>query len=179
MSIYSLNEISPSLPNGDFWISLSAQLVGDVRIGTNVSVWFGAVLRGDNEPIIINEDTNIQENTVIHVDKGSMVKIGRGCTIGHSVIVHGCTIGDNSLIGMGSTLLNDSKVGNNSIVGANSLITEGKVFPDNSLIIGSPAKVKRLLTDDEIKQNKLSALHYISNFIYFKKNLRKLIERDE
>ena len=179
MPIYRLNKKSPTLPNGDFWISSSAQVIGDVRIGKNVSVWFGAVLRGDNEPIIINEDTNIQENTVVHVDKGSIVVIGRGCTIGHSVIVHGCTIGDNALIGMGSTLLNDSKIGNNSIVGANSLVTEGKVFPDNSLIIGSPAKVKRLLTDDEIKQNKSSSLHYISNFIYFKKNLRKVSERYE
>ena len=174
MPIYSLNDISPTLPNGEYWISSSANIIGDVRIGINVGIWFGAVLRGDNEPIIIREDTNIQENTVIHVDKSSMVNIGKGCTIGHSVIVHGCTIGDNSLIGMGSTLLNDSKIGNNSIVGANSLITEGKVFPDNSLIIGSPAKVKRLLTADEIHQNKLSALHYIDNFIYFKRNLKNI-----
>ena len=174
MPIYSLNDISPTLPNGEYWISSSANIIGDVRIGINVGIWFGAVLRADNEPIIINEDTNIQENAVIHVDKGSMVNIGKGCTIGHSVIVHGCTIGDNSLIGMGSTLLNDSKIGNNSIVGANSLITEGKVFPDNSLIIGSPAKVKRLLTDNEIHQNKLSALHYIDNFIYFKRNLKNI-----
>ena len=111
MPISSLNDISPTLPNGEYWISSSANIIGDVRIGINVGIWFGAVLRGDNEPIIINEDTNIQENTVIHVDKGSMVNIGKGCTIGHSVIVHGCTIGDNSLIGMGSTLLNDSKIG--------------------------------------------------------------------
>ena len=138
MPIYSLNDISPTLPNGEYWISSSANIIGDVRIGINVGIWFGAVLRGDNEPIIINEDTNIQENTVIHVDKGSMVNIGKGCTIGHSVIVHGCTIGDNSLIGMGSTLLNDSKIGNNSIVMAQSGVT--KNIKPGSTVSGYPAR---------------------------------------
>ncbi len=175
MAIYSLNNISPSLPDGDFWVSETAQVIGNVKIGNNTGIWFGAVLRGDNEPILIDEDTNIQENTVIHVDKGAIVKIGSGCTIGHKSIIHGCTIGNNTLIGMGSVILNHASIGNNCLVGAGSLITEGKKFPDNSLIIGSPAKVKRELTNDEIDQNKWSARHYIDNFKQFKKNLKKII----
>ena len=175
MAIYSLNNISPSLPDGDFWVSETAQVIGNVKIGNNTGIWFGAVLRGDNEPILIDEDTNIQENTVIHVDKGAYVKIGSGCTIGHKSIIHGCTIGNNTLIGMGSVILNHASIGNNCLVGAGSLITEGKKFPDNSLIIGSPAKVKRELTNDEIDQNKWSARHYIDNFKQFKKNLKKII----
>ena len=174
MTIYSLNNISPSLPDGDFWVSETAQVIGNVKIGNNTGIWFGAILRGDNEPIYIDEDTNIQENTVIHVDKGACVKIGSGCTIGHKSIIHGCTIGNNTLIGMGSIILNHASIGNNCLVGAGSLITEGKIFPDNSLIIGSPAKFKRELTNDEVEQNKWSAQHYINNFKEFKKSLKKI-----
>ena len=175
MAIYSLNNISPSLPDGDFWVSETAQVIGNVKIGNNTGIWFGAILRGDNEPIYIDEDTNIQENTVIHVDKGACVKIGSGCTIGHKSIIHGCTIGNNTLIGMGSIILNHASIGNNCLVGAGSLVTEGKIFPDNSLIIGSPAKFKRELTNDEVEQNKWSAQHYINNFKKFKKSLKKII----
>ena len=174
MTIYSLNNISPSLPDGDFWVSETAQVIGNVKIGNNTGIWFGAILRGDNEPISIDEDTNIQENTVIHVDKGACVKIGSGCTIGHKSILHGCTIGNNTLIGMGSIILNHASIGNNCLVGAGSLVTEGKIFPDNSLIIGSPAKFKRELTNDEVEQNKWSAQHYINNFKEFKKSLKKI-----
>ena len=174
MTIYSFNNISPSLPDGDFWVSETAQVIGNVKIGNNTGIWFGAILRGDNEPIYIDEDTNIQENTVIHVDKGACVKIGSGCTIGHKSIIHGCTIGNNTLIGMGSIILNNASIGNNCLVGAGSLITEGKIFPDNSLIIGSPAKFKRELTNDEVEQNKWSAQHYINNFKEFKKSLKKI-----
>jgi len=174
MTIYSFNNISPSLPDGDFWVSETAQVIGNVKIGNNTGIWFGAILRGDNEPIYIDEDTNIQENTVIHVDKGACVKIGSGCTIGHKSIIHGCTIGNNTLIGMGSIILNHASIGNNCLVGAGSLVTEGKIFPDNSLIIGSPAKFKRELTDDEVEQNKWSAQHYINNFKEFKKSLKKI-----
>tara|TARA_B100000900_G_scaffold158595_1_gene134803 strand:+ start:1032 stop:1559 length:528 start_codon:yes stop_codon:yes gene_type:complete len=174
MTIYSFNNISPSLPDGDFWVSETAQVIGNVKIGNNTGIWFGAILRGDNEPIYIDEDTNIQENTVIHVDKGACVKIGSGCTIGHKSIIHGCTIGNNTLIGMGSIILNHASIGNNCLVGAGSLITEGKIFPDNSLIIGSPAKFKRELTNDEVEQNKWSAQHYINNFKEFKKSLKKI-----
>ena len=175
MTIYSFNNISPSLPDGDFWVSETAQVIGNVKIGNNTGIWFGAILRGDNEPIYIDEDTNIQENTVIHVDKGACVKIGSGCTIGHKSIIHGCTIGNNTLIGMGSIILNHASIGNNCLVGAGSLVTEGKIFPDNSLIIGSPAKFKRELTNDEVEQNKWSAQHYINNFKKFKKSLKKII----
>jgi len=174
MTIYSFNNISPSLPDGDFWVSETAQVIGNVKIGNNTGIWFGAILRGDNEPIYIDEDTNIQENTVIHVDKGACVKIGSGCTIGHKSIIHGCTIGNNTLIGMGSIILNHASIGNNCLVGAGSLVTEGKIFPDNSLIIGSPAKFKRELTNDEVEQNKWSAQHYINNFKEFKKSLKKI-----
>lgn len=174
MALYSLNNISPSLPKGDFWISETAQIIGNVVIGNNTSIWFGAVIRGDNEPIVIGDNTNIQENTVIHVDKGADVNIGSGCTIGHKAIIHGCTIGNNTLVGMGTIILNNAYIGNNCLVGAGSLITEGKTFPDKTLIMGSPAKVKRNLTEEEIEQNKLSANHYIDNFKEFKNKLNKL-----
>ena len=174
MALYSLNNISPSLPKGNFWISETAQVIGNVVIGNNTSIWFGAVIRGDNEPIVIGDNTNIQENTVIHVDKGADVNIGSGCTIGHKAIIHGCTIGNNTLVGMGTIILNNAYIGNNCLVGAGSLITEGKTFPDKTLIMGSPAKVKRNLTEEEIEQNKLSANHYIDNFKEFKNNLNKL-----
>ena len=174
MALYSLNNISPSLPKGDFWISETAQIIGNVVIGNNTSIWFGAVIRGDNEPIVIGDNTNIQENTVIHVDKGADVNIGSGCTIGHKAIIHGCTIGNNTLVGMGTIILNNSYIGNNCLVGAGSLITEGKTFPDKTLIMGSPAKVIRNLTEEEIEQNKLSANHYIDNFKEFKNKLNKL-----
>ena len=174
MALYSLNNISPSLPKGDFWISETAQIIGNVVIGNNTSIWFGAIIRGDNEPIVIGDNTNIQENTVIHVDKGADVNIGSGCTIGHKAIIHGCTIGNNTLVGMGTIILNNSYIGNNCLVGAGSLITEGKTFPDKTLIMGSPAKVIRNLTEEEIEQNKLSANHYIDNFKEFKNKLNKL-----
>ena len=174
MALYSLNNISPSLPKGDFWISETAQIIGNVVIGNNTSIWFGAVIRGDNEPIVIGDNTNIQENTVIHVDKGADVNIGSGCTIGHKAIIHGCTIGNNTLVGMGTIILNNAYIGNNCLVGAGSLITEGKTFPDKTLIMGSPAKVIRNLTEEEIEQNKLSANHYIDNFKEFKNKLNKL-----
>ena len=174
MALYSLNNVSPSLPKGDFWISETAQVIGNVKIGNNAGIWFGVVIRGDNEPIVIGDNTNIQENSVIHVDKGAEVNIGSGCTIGHKAIIHGCTIGNNTLVGMGTIILNNAYIGNNCLVGAGSLITEGKTFPDKTLIMGSPAKVKRNLTEEEIEQNKLSANHYIDNFKEFKNNLNKL-----
>ena len=113
MALYSLNNIYPSLPKGDFWISETAQVIGSVKIGINVGIWFGAVIRGDNGPIVIGDNTNIQENTIIHVDKGADVNIGSGCTIGHKSIIHGCTIGSNTLVGMGSIIFNNAYIGNN------------------------------------------------------------------
>ena len=174
MTIYNLIKLKPRLPNGDYWIAENAQVIGDVRLGVDTGIWFGAVLRGDNEPIIVGDKTNIQENSVIHVDEGAKVVIGSGCTIGHKTIIHGCTIGSNSLIGMGSIILNNAIIGNNCLVGAGSLITEGKEFPDGTLIIGSPATIKRNLTDNEIKKIKWSANHYVANFKIFKKGLIKI-----
>lgn len=128
----------------------------------NVNVWFGAVLRGDLENIVVGKNTNIQENTVIHTDEDYKVVIGEGCTIGHGAIIHGCEIGNNVLVGMGSIILNGSKIGNNTIIGAGSLITSNKVFEDNVLILGNPAKVVRKLTQEEIESNKKSSLNYVN-----------------
>ena len=155
----------------DFWVAPNAVVIGDVSLKKNASVWFGSVLRGDNDPIILGENSNIQDNSVCHTDDGMPLIIGNNVTVGHKVILHSCTVGDNSLIGMGSTVLNKAKIGNNCLVGANALVTEGKEFPDNSLIVGSPAKVKRELTDMEKKIIELSALHYVENMKRYKKDL--------
>jgi len=145
----------------DVYISETSVIIGDVTLKKNTNVWFGAVLRGDADSIIIGENTNIQENTIIHVDKNEHVEIGNGCTIGHGAIIHGCKIGNNTLIGMGAIILNGAKIGNNTIVGAGSLVTQNKKFEDGVLIIGNPAKVVRNLTEEEIKNNKKSCLEYI------------------
>ena len=169
--IYSLGDKQLNKDNLDFWVAPNAVVIGDVSLKKNVSVWFGAVLRGDNDPIILGENSNIQDNSVCHTDDGMPLIIGNNVTVGHKVILHSCTVGDNSLIGMGSTVLNKAKIGNNCLVGANALVTEGKEFPDNSLIVGSPAKVKRELTDMEKKIIELSALHYVENMKRYKKDL--------
>lgn len=147
--------------NDEVYISETAVVIGDVTLKKNVNIWFGAVLRGDEAPISIGENTNIQENCVIHVDYGNNVIIGEGCTIGHGAIIHGCNIKNNVLIGMGAIILNGAKIGNNSIVGAGSLVTQNKEFEDGVLILGSPAKVIRKLTDEEIKENKEACLNYL------------------
>ena len=169
--IYSLGDKQLNKDNLDFWVAPNAVVIGDVSLKKNASVWFGSVLRGDNDPIILGENSNIQDNSVCHTDDGMPLIIGDNVTVGHKVILHSCTIGDNSLIGMGSTVLNKAKIGNNCLVGANALVTEGKEFPDNSLIVGSPAKVKRELTDMEKKIIELSALHYVENMKRYKKDL--------
>jgi len=169
--IYSLGDKRINIDNNDFWVAPNAAVIGDITFKKNASVWFGAVLRGDNDPIIIGENSNIQDNSVCHTDDGMPLIIGDNVTVGHKVILHSCTVGDNSLIGMGSTVLNKAKIGNNCLVGANALVTEGKEFPDNSLIVGSPAKVKRELTDMEKKIIELSALHYVENMKRYKKDL--------
>ena len=169
--IYSLGDKQLNRDNLDFWVAPNAVVIGDVSLKKNASVWFGSVLRGDNDPIILGENSNIQDNSVCHTDDGMPLIIGNNVTVGHKVILHSCTVGDNSLIGMGSTVLNKAKIGNNCLVGANALVTEGKEFPDNSLIVGSPAKVKRVLTDMEKKIIELSALHYVENMKRYKKDL--------
>lgn len=145
----------------EVYIAETAVIIGDVTLKRNTNIWFGAVLRGDEESIVIGENTNIQENSIVHVDENNKVEVGDGCTIGHGVIVHGCKIGDNTLIGMGAIILNGAQIGNNTIVGAGSLITQNKKFDDGVLIIGNPAKVVRRLTDEEIENNKKSCLNYI------------------
>ena len=146
MPLYSLDDLTPKLPDsGTTYIAPGAHVIGQVTLGHETSVWFGAVIRADNEPIVIGDRSNIQENSVLHVDPGFPMMIGRDCTIGHGVVLHGCSIGDGCLIGMGSTIMNGAKIGAGSVVGANALITEGKEFPPKSLIVGSPAKAIRAL----------------------------------
>jgi carbonic anhydrase/acetyltransferase-like protein (isoleucine patch superfamily) len=173
MAIYELDGKSPQLGTGA-WVADSAQVIGSVELGEGASVWFGAVVRGDNDPIRIGRGTNIQDLSVLHSDLGVPLTIGDNVTVGHQVMLHGCTIGDNSLIGIQAVVLNGAKIGRNCVVGAGSVVTEGKEFPDNSLIIGAPAKVVRTL--DEATASKLAknAEHYIENARRFAKGLKKV-----
>jgi carbonic anhydrase/acetyltransferase-like protein (isoleucine patch superfamily) len=172
MTLYSLDGKSPELPeNGDVWVAPDANVVGQVRLGQGASVWFGCTLRGDNELIDIGDGSNVQENTVMHTDKGYPLTIGVNCTIGHKAMLHGCTVGDNSLIGMGATVLNGAKIGKNCLIGATALITEGKEIPDGSLVMGSPGKVVRQLDETAIQSLTLSALHYQENMRRFRDGL--------
>jgi len=155
------------------FIADNATIVGNVRLKANASVWFNAVLRGDNERIVVGANSNIQDCAVLHADAGIPLGIGDFVTAGHKVMLHGCTIGDNTMIGIGSIILNHAKIGSNSIVGANSLVTERKEFPDGVLIIGSPAKVIRELSDDEIAHNTWSANHYVENGNKFLQQLQQ------
>lgn len=165
MPFFALGSLQPQKPaEGSYWVAPDANVIGQVEIGEDVGIWFGATLRGDNEPIRIGARTNIQEAVIIHVDPGFPTTIGEGCTIGHRAIIHGCSIGDNSLIGMGATVLNGAQIGRNCLVGANALITEGKQFPDNSLIVGAPAKAIRTLDDTAVEKLKRSAEHYVKNW---------------
>ena len=164
MAIYELDGHVPELPsNGRYWIAPDANLIGRVRLGEDVSIWFGAVLRGDNELIDVGIDSNIQDGAMLHTDPGSPVVIGTGVTVGHHAILHGCAIGRNSLIGMGATILNGARIGTGCLVGANALVTEGKVFADGSLIMGSPAKAVRHLTASESDGLRASAAKYVAN----------------
>ncbi len=175
MTLYALGAHRPTVPpDGKFWIAPGAHIIGQVTLGKDVGIWFGAVLRGDNEPIEIGAGSNVQENCMMHTDPGKPLKIGQGCTIGHHAILHGCTVGNNSLIGMGATILNDVKIGNNCIVGANALVTEGKVFPDNSLIVGSPAKVTRSLDENMANFLRASALNYVQRWQRYAQELKRL-----
>lgn len=175
MPLYQLDNEKPALPaEGDYWIAPNATLVGKVVLKKDASVWFGCVLRGDNEALTIGERSNIQEGTTLHTDMGYPLDIGEDCTIGHNAILHGCTIGDNSLVGMGAVILNGAKIGKNCIVGAKALIPEGKVIPDNSLVVGMPGKVIRTLDEEAERQLTQSAASYVANWKRFAKGLREL-----
>jgi len=173
MTIYSLNGATPTLPDdGDFWIAPDANVIGNVALQVGASVWFGSTLRGDNELIFVGAGSNIQENCVLHTDVGFKLTIGQNCTIGHKAMLHGCTIGSNSLIGMGATVLNGARIGKNCLIGAGALITEGKVIPDGSLVMGAPGKVVRALTQTAIQGLTASALHYQENMRAFRDGLQ-------
>jgi carbonic anhydrase/acetyltransferase-like protein (isoleucine patch superfamily) len=162
MALYRIGDDAPRVAP-DAWVAESATVVGRVDLATGANVWYGAVLRGDNEWITIGERTNIQDGSVLHTDMGSPLTLGADVTVGHQVMLHGCTVGDNSLIGIQSVVMNGARIGRNCIVGAGSLVTEGKAFPDNSLIMGSPAKAVKTLTDEQAAKLRLSAAHYVAN----------------
>ncbi len=175
MPVYSLQGCSPRLADdGSVWIAPDAQVIGDIELGANVGIWFGAVLRGDNEPITIGARSNIQEHCVLHTDLGFPLTIGADCTIGHSAILHGCMIGEGSLVGMGAIILNGAKIGKNCLVGAGALVTEGKEFADGSLIVGSPAKAIRTLTPEAISRLYQSASNYAANAGRFRSGLVRI-----
>ena len=171
--IYALDGIHPEI-DADSWVAPDANLIGRVVLEAGASVWFGCTLRGDNEEIRVGAGSNVQENVVCHTDPGCPLVIGPGCTIGHKAMLHGCVIGENSLIGMGATVLNGAKIGKNCLIGANALITEGKVIPDNSLVVGAPAKVVRQLSPDAIEGLTKAAAGYVQNWQRFAAGLKPL-----
>jgi carbonic anhydrase/acetyltransferase-like protein (isoleucine patch superfamily) len=165
MNVYSLGDKKPQLPpEGEYWLAPTATVIGDVILKPGASVWFGAVVRGDNDPITIGQDTNIQDGSVLHSDPGEPLTIGAGVTVGHMVMLHSCEIGDNTLIGIGSVVLGRARIGKNCLIGANTLITEGKVIPDGSVVMGQPGKVIRSLEPQQIEALKASAAHYVQNW---------------
>jgi carbonic anhydrase/acetyltransferase-like protein (isoleucine patch superfamily) len=175
MPIYALDDQGPDLPEaGRFWIAPDAHVIGRVRLALDVGIWFGAVLRGDNEWIEIGERSNIQEGAMLHTDHGFPLTVGPDVTVGHHAILHGCTVGAGSLIGMGATVLNGARIGAGCLVGANTLVTEGKAFPDGSLIVGAPAKLVRKLDGASIERLRQSALGYVRNHRRFATGLRRL-----
>ncbi|MDR2366260.1 MAG: gamma carbonic anhydrase family protein [Zoogloeaceae bacterium] len=173
MTLYRLDSRMPRLGK-DVWIAPNAAVIGDVRLAERVSIWFNAVLRGDNDPIIIGADSNIQDGSVLHTDAGFPLVVGDRVTVGHQVILHSCAVGDGSLIGMGAVLLNRCRIGRHSIVGAHALIPEGREFPDRALIVGAPGRVARELTDEEVARLEQSAVHYAENARRYRQELSAL-----
>ena len=175
MAIYELDGQGPDLPaSGNYFIADTADVIGKVRLLEQASVWFGAVLRGDNEWIEIGEGSNVQDNSTCHTDPGFPLTIGKNCTVGHNVILHGCSVEDGALIGMGSIVMNGARIGKGSVVGAGSVLTEGKEFPENSLIIGAPARVIRTLSPEQVTAMGSAARFYATNGPRFKNGLRKI-----
>jgi carbonic anhydrase/acetyltransferase-like protein (isoleucine patch superfamily) len=173
MAIYQLGDDTPAIAD-TAWVADSAEVMGAVTLAENASVWFGAVLRGDTEHITIGKNSNVQDGSVIHSDRGFPTTLGDNVTVGHHVMLHGCTVGDGSLVGIGAVVLNGAKIGKGCLVGAGALVTEGKEFPDGAMILGSPAKVVRTLTPEQMEGLKLSALHYVENARRFKAGLKKI-----
>jgi carbonic anhydrase/acetyltransferase-like protein (isoleucine patch superfamily) len=163
MTILALDGVAPIVPAGSCFVAGTAVLIGDVLIEEDASVWFGAVLRGDNERITVGRGSNVQDNCVLHTDMGFPLQIGAGCTIGHQAMLHGCSIGDNSLVGMSAAILNGAVIGRNCLIGAGALITEGTQIPDNSLVVGVPGKVVRTLDEEVVERLRRSAEHYVEN----------------
>ena len=175
MNLFDLGGRSPRLPEADeYWIAPGAVVLGDVELKPGASVWFGAVVRGDNDPIVIGADSNIQDGSILHTDVGSPLTIGAGVTVGHKAMLHGCEIGDNSLIGIGAVILNGARIGKNCLIGANCLSTEGKEIPDNSLVMGAPGKVVRELTPEQATMMAMGAAHYVENWKRYRRELREL-----
>jgi carbonic anhydrase/acetyltransferase-like protein (isoleucine patch superfamily) len=175
MPIYALDDRQPILPPpGQYWIAPDAHVIGAVEIGEEASIWFGSVLRGDNELIRLGARSNIQEHSLLHTDMGYPMDIGADVTVGHHAILHGCTVGEGALIGMGATVLNGARIGRGSLVGANALVTEGKEFPEFSLIVGAPARAIRTLDETAVARLRATAAHYVDNWRRFQAGLRRV-----
>ena len=173
MTIYTLGDATPDLPAaGEYWIAPTASVMGRVRLLKNASIWFGATLRGDAEWITVGEGSNVQDGSILHTDPGAPLTIGKGVTIGHMVVLHGCTIGDGSLVGIGSVILNHTKVGKNCLIGARTLLTEGKDIPDNSVVMGAPGRIVRQVDDNARAILHYSAIHYVENWQRFARELK-------
>jgi carbonic anhydrase/acetyltransferase-like protein (isoleucine patch superfamily) len=172
--VYNLEDKKVSFKSDDYYIAESADVIGNVEIGNNVSVWFNAVIRSDSRKITIGDDTNIQDGCVLHTEPWNDLVIGRGVTVGHKAMLHGCTIGDNSLIGINSVILDDAVIGKNCLIGANSLIKSKAVIPDGSVVMGSPGKIVREMSEAEIKIIEASAKYYIENWKMFKESLSRV-----
>jgi carbonic anhydrase/acetyltransferase-like protein (isoleucine patch superfamily) len=173
MALYQLDNLTPTV-HESAWVADNAQVMGNVHLAEDSSVWFGVVIRGDTDTISVGRGTNIQDNSVLHADRGMPLTIGDNVTVGHQVMLHGCTIGEGSLIGIQAVVLNGAKIGKNCLVGAGSLVTEGKEFPDGSMILGSPAKAVKQLSPEQIEGLKMSAKHYVDNARRYKTGLKKI-----
>jgi len=174
MTVYALEGVSPTLPaSGQYWVAPNAAVIGKVTLGEDVSIWFGAVLRGDNEPIVLGDRTNIQEHVMIHTDPNFPCTVGPDCTVGHRAILHGCTLGANTLIGMGAIVLNGAKVGDNCLIGAGALVSEGKEIPDGVLVVGSPGRIVRELTKEQQEGLLAIARGYVERGKRYRRDLRE------
>jgi carbonic anhydrase/acetyltransferase-like protein (isoleucine patch superfamily) len=173
MPIYALGESSPRLPeSGNYWVAPDAQVMGNIVLQENASVWFAAVLRGDNETITIGENSNVQDGSILHTDVGFPMTLGKNVTVGHQAMLHGCTVGDNSLVGIGATILNGAKIGKNCLIGAHALVGEGTEIPDNSMVLGMPGKIVRELGEENEQMMIASAAHYVENWQRYKRDLK-------